>query len=323
MDEGPEGPLAGLVGATSQTITSEIGILVDYSKNMHKSIHKDRKVSVNDSKSTPEPEDPSVLAKSESLSYIPSTSRHVMRDMEGGAYTSQHIEGLAYRMAAKTLPTRTKREMQKRANSFPANMKLTPSRQRSSTAGQTHEHGVAYDVAHDTGTFAHRMSTAALRGPVSLFYNLANGFHNAPSFLLHDNTVRRRDNITGFGSGLKSSGKEFTLGLFDAFTGLVYQPYLGAAAGSATGISGGVVGLGKGIGKGLGGFVFKVGAAGLGIPGYTLKGIERQVEKRKDRMLKADILVVRLRQGIWEFGAVGEEDRKKVLEAYEKLEAET
>jgi hypothetical protein len=309
------------VGATSQTITSEIGIIVDYSKNMNKTIHKDRKATIHDGDSTPEPEDPSVLAKSESLTYVPSTARHVMRDMENAPYTSQHIEGLAYRMAAKTLPTRTKREMQKRANSWPATMKLTTSRQRTSTTGETH--GVVYDVANETGTFAHRMGAAALRGPVSLFYNLANGFHNAPSFLLNDNTVRRRDNITGFGSGLKLSGKEFTLGLFDAFTGLVYQPYLGAAAGSSSGISGGVVGFGKGVGKGLGGFVFKVGAAGLGIPGYTLKGIERQIEKRKDRMLKADILVVRLRQGIWEFGAVDEEERKKILAAYEKLVADT
>jgi len=313
--------MVGLMGAASQTITSELGIFVDYSKGMHKSIHKDRKTILHDEDSTPEPEDPAVLAKSESLTYIPSqaATRHVMQELEGGKYSSQHLEGLAYRMAAKTLPTRTKREMQKRATSWPTNMRIPTSHPTTTTTAQVQEHGVAYEVAQETGTFAHRAGAAALRGPVSLFYNLANGFHNAPSFLLHDNTVRRRSNITGIGSGIKTSGKEFTLGIFDAFTGLVYQPYLGAKSGSEHGFTGGVVGFSKGVGKGIGGFGFKIGAAALGIPGYTLKGIERQVEKRHDRTLKADLLVVRLRQGIWEFGGSSEEDKKVVLKAYDEL----
>ena len=43
--------------------------------------------------------------------------------------------------------------------------------------------------------------------PVAFFYQLANGFHNAPSFIFHDDTVRRRDNITGLGSGVKVAAK--------------------------------------------------------------------------------------------------------------------
>ena len=43
--------------------------------------------------------------------------------------------------------------------------------------------------------------------PVALFYNVANGFHNAPNFILNDDTVRRRDNITGFRSGVKVAAK--------------------------------------------------------------------------------------------------------------------
>jgi hypothetical protein len=43
--------------------------------------------------------------------------------------------------------------------------------------------------------------------PVALFYNLANRFHNGPSFFLNDYIVRRRDNITGFGSGVKVTAK--------------------------------------------------------------------------------------------------------------------
>lgn len=43
--------------------------------------------------------------------------------------------------------------------------------------------------------------------PVSLFYNLANGFHNAPSYLLNDQTIRKRGKITGLKSGVKVAGK--------------------------------------------------------------------------------------------------------------------
>lgn len=43
--------------------------------------------------------------------------------------------------------------------------------------------------------------------PVAVFYNVANGFHNAPNFMFNDHTVRKRDNISGFRSGVKVAGK--------------------------------------------------------------------------------------------------------------------
>lgn len=148
--------------------------------------------------------------------------------------------------------------------------------------------------------------------PVSFFYNLANGFHNAPYFLLNDPTVRRRSNITGFGSGLSAAGKELTLGLYDALSGLIIQPYIGAE-------SQGVIGFTKGIGKGVGGLVFKSGAAAFGVPGYSLKGVERMVQKRRDRGLKAHILATRMRQGLWEFGKVGAEEEEAILRKWGEL----
>ena len=54
--------------------------------------------------------------------------------------------------------------------------------------------------------------------PVALFYNLANGFHNAPNFLFHDNTVRRRDNITGFHSGVKVAAKVGSIQAIESLT---------------------------------------------------------------------------------------------------------
>lgn len=42
---------------------------------------------------------------------------------------------------------------------------------------------------------------------MAFFYNLANGFHNVPLYFFHDDTVRKRDKITGFGSGVRVAGK--------------------------------------------------------------------------------------------------------------------
>jgi len=125
--------------------------------------------------------------------------------------------------------------------------------------------------------------------------------------------VRRRDNITGFGSGCGVAAKEFSLSIVDAVSGVVTQPYRGAR-------KEGVVGFGKGIGKGIGGLVIKSGAAVFAIPGYTLKGLERGVEKRYDRDLKAQILAVRIRQGLGEFGKAGEEEKEEVVRRFREVQ---
>ena len=173
-------------------------------------------------------------------------------------------------------------------------------------------HGRVHDATLDTGHFAHSMVATGLRVPVSFFYNLANGFHNAPSFLLNDDTVRRRDNITGLGSGAKVASKEVVFGIFDGVTGLVTQPYWGAQ-------KDGVVGFGKGVGKGVGGLVFKTGAAAFGVMGYTLKGVEKQFEKRYSRGLKANIIAQRLKQGMREFGKASEEEKKEIVKRWKDV----
>lgn len=124
--------------------------------------------------------------------------------------------------------------------------------------------------------------------------------------------MRRRDNITGFGSGLKVASKEVVFGLYDGFTGLVTQPYIGAQKEGATGFA-------KGIGKGVGGLVFKTTAAAFGLPGYTLKGLEKQLEKRYSRGLKANLLVVRIKQGILAFERSSEEEREEIRRRWVEL----
>lgn len=109
-------------------------------------------------------------------------------------------------------------------------------------------------------------------------YNVANGFHNSPKHMFNDHTVRPRESITGLNSGLMVGGKAFGLGLYDAVTGLVTQPYRGYQE-AAPHIGRRVLGVSKGVGKGLGGLVLKSGAAVFGPPAYALKGLEREIER--------------------------------------------
>lgn len=135
-----------------------------------------------------------------------------------------------------------------------------------------------------------------------------------PSFLFDDHTVRRRDDITGLGSGLKVAGKEFALSSYEAISGIVVLPYKGAKESGAKG-------FGKGVIAGIGGIPFKAGAAVFALPGYTLKGAERQLEKRKDRPLRAKILQIRLQQGIAEFKHADQDVKDSILKRWRDLEA--
>lgn len=113
--------------------------------------------------------------------------------------------------------------------------------------GEKLERGRAYRVAHASGHFSVDLVKAGLKTPVAFFYNVANGFHNLPSYSFPGGSVRRRDEITGFASGLKVAGKEFTLGFYDAFSGLVLKPYRGARDEGVKGFGKGIVGAGRGL----------------------------------------------------------------------------
>ena len=60
-------------------------------------------------------------------------------------------------------------------------------------------------------------------------------------------------------------------------------------------------------------------AAVFGLPGYTLKGIEKQIEKRADRDLKAQLIQVRLKQGIAAFRQTTEEEKQKIIKTWKKI----
>lgn len=104
---------------------------------------------------------------------------------------------------------------------------------------------------------------------------LTQGFHNAPR-LYGDSTVRRPVRISGIRSGVHAGWHEWKYGWKDALTGLYIHPTRGVSEPPNP-----VVGFFKGCGIGIGGFVLKSTAAGIGPVAYTLKGVHREIQKRK------------------------------------------
>lgn len=169
-------------------------------------------------------------------------------------------------------------------------------------------HGKAFYFTRATGRFVADVSKAGAKAPISLFYNIANGFHNYPSYRLSIE-VRRRDEITGLGSGLRTAGKECAYGLYNAFTDMVTKPYKGAK-------EEGVRGFGKGVVHGGLSLVYNTGAAIFGLPGYTLKGIEKEFHKHHLTKLRAEVYLIRLRQGIAELQSTTEEEKAAVVKRW-------
>lgn len=181
------------------------------------------------------------------------------------------------------------------------------------TQGTAGEEGYVDQVAEGVGKSAQAIASA----PIDLSIALAQGFHNAPR-LYGDDTVRRPTRVTGIRSGLRAARSEFAFGIYDAWTGVVRLPYRGARHG------GGVEGFAKGVGMGVTGFGLKNIAAVVGPFGYTLKGIKKQVERRRQptkHVRRARILQgqeeVRLLEDAEEGGALA----KQVVRGWEVFQA--
>ena len=185
------------------------------------------------------------------------------------------------------------------------------------SAAGSDEH-IVQDLAEDAGAGFVKSGQALAKGqfqrrsdlvkadmittaPMDLSLAIAQGSHNAPR-LYGDTTVRTPIRITGFHSGLRAAGEEFTFGIYDGVTGLVLQPYHGAR-------EHGVLGFVQGVGKGVGGFVLKDLAAIFGPVGYTLKGVHKELVKNK----QPTALIRRSRklQGGKDLRALDEEQRRE------------
>ena len=156
-----------------------------------------------------------------------------------------------------------------------------------------------------TAKGVHRIIGAGLKSPMDFSVALSKGFHNAPK-LYGDDTVRKSDQVTDFRSGQKAAWKEFGYGLYDGISGLVTQPMKGAQKEGAAGFV-------KGIGKGIGGVVLKPGAGFFAIPGYTMKGVYKEMAKNFGSSVQNYIIAARTAQGYDEWNASSPEEKRDVV----------
>ncbi|EOO01223.1 putative glycosyltransferase family 28 domain-containing protein [Phaeoacremonium minimum UCRPA7] len=112
---------------------------------------------------------------------------------------------------------------------------------------------------------------------------------------------------------ISGAGKEFGLGWYDGVTGLVTQPWKGAQKDGASGFL-------KGIGKGMGGFIAKPGAGVLGILGYTMKGIHKEVQKLFGANVQNYIVVSRAAQGYEEWLQSSDIEKQDVIDRWRLIQ---
>lgn len=240
VDEGAEYPLVGAVAAVSGFASAVGTATSDYAERLRNSPGrgKTRRSNVDDTQE-------GVLSDPEEVK----TGEARLRKGPRGA-NQKDMEILARKMATKTLngaePVFLTPKLRR---------PVTGLHQKHKKAWRAHEggrNGRVFYITRVTGKYVGDLAAASARAPVAFFYNVANGFHNAPSNFWNVE-VRRRDEITGLGSGLKVAGKEFVLGFYDAFSGIVTKPYEDTKAR-------GIKGLGRGLLRGGFGICGNLGA---------------------------------------------------------------
>ncbi|KAF6798241.1 udp- transferase [Colletotrichum sojae] len=319
VDEGAEHPIIGLVAAVSGFFTAVGTATSDYSRrlrahperlsppaNSHDEVaQSERPKSVGGGTDTTATTDqkPDQSTDADTCTQ----DGHLQGVARANALTPAQMEALALKMATKSL-----RHPDPRVEL--AGLENAPEGRRKSSVltYQKGQRGRAYEVTRATGRYGLEVAKAGLKAPVAVFYNVANGCHNYPSYGPVSHDVRRRDEITGLGSGLKTAGKEAVLGTWEAFRDVVMRPYQGAK-------KEGLKGFGKGLWQGRRGFTYNLAAALFGLPGYTLKGIEKELSKHQTTKLKAEVLLIRLRQGINDFRSATPEEREEVIERWNKF----
>jgi UDP:flavonoid glycosyltransferase YjiC (YdhE family) len=166
-----------------------------------------------------------------------------------------------------------------------------------------------YDMLRQSGVHTSkglgRIAKAAVKAPMDISMGITKGFHNFPK-LWGDDTVRPQERVSDFKSGARAVGKEFSFGVYDGFTGLVTQPWRGAQ-------KEGTAGFLKGIGKGLGGFVAKPSAALMGVPGYMMKGVHKEVQKAFGNNVQNYIIASRVAQGYEEWLQSSDAEKEDVI----------
>lgn len=298
VDEGAEHPFVGMIASATGFVTAVAIASSDYSRAWKQRTGKES--------TEKDDTDESVTAEKDQAPIgpppLPSQPNSTL--LKHAPTTPSEMEMSARKMAKKSL--RSIEEFTPRIQRAPT---FHDKRKAEWEERERGRYGRRFFLVRKTGRFGAELAKAGLKAPVAFFWNTANGFHNFPSYGYAGIEVRRRDQIKGVGSGVQVAGKEFVLGLWDAFSGIVVQPYRGTR-------EEGVKGLGKGVWRGGKGFFCGIGAAVFGLPGYTLKGLERELSKRHLTKLKAEIILIRLRKSLMDYREATEEEHEAVIKAW-------
>ncbi|KAH7313551.1 hypothetical protein B0I35DRAFT_435429 [Stachybotrys elegans] len=285
VDEGAEHPVIGAVAAISGLVTSWGVAVGEFKRRV-----KERNEFLKNSKSHehipfPQPTAPAANHAEPTDNYlatIPVTA----------------IETFALKMAKKSL-----RDTELISTQTTSSPTLHQRHKASWKAKEQGRYGKHFYLTRAVGRLAVDVTRPVFQAPVAFCYNVANGCHNFPSYSFLTMDVRRRDEITGLGSGLRIAGTEVVLGVYDGVTRIVTSPYKQAK-------KEGTKGLAKGLYGGILCFVYGLGAATFGLPGYALKGLEKEISKHHLTKLDAEIFLIRIRHGLDELldSSVEEQD---------------
>ncbi len=141
----------------------------------------------------------------------------------------------------------------------------------------TSSHGISFhalyarslDVVSGASNGLTKIACAVVKSPMDLSLSLARCFHNAPK-LYGDRTVRPVDKVSGIRNGLRVTGKELRLCMYDGITGLITQPFQSVKAEGTSGVL-------KGVGRDIGGLLLKPNAGLWRVPAHTSKGVYMQM----------------------------------------------
>ncbi|KAI1758595.1 glycosyltransferase family 28 domain-containing protein [Hypoxylon sp. FL1150] len=298
VDEGAEGVVIGLI-ATASGFFTDVGVATtQYVRTL---------------KSRPGPREKRKLSPSRRARSSPASSR-TARDSDGHDFqldtnfTPRQLERLARRVAKKPpkdmsgLHEPPSRDEE--AREFESVTRLM--------SREIDEQGRLRHVYHASADYAADLGRAGLKAPVALFYNVANGFRNFPSYAFGIDDMRRRDEIVGLKTGVKVAGKELMYNFYEAVSGIILRPYKGAKRNGLKGLGKGILGAGWGL---VGG----VGAGIIGLPGYTLKGIEKELSKNRLTEHKAEVLLIRFREGLNDYQQATDAEKQEIVKRWKTL----
>lgn len=241
VDEGADDPLVGLASAFTGPMMDVATATFDYSHALrYRPKHPAHECSRRQSWLDPWDIDKVGSAGSNGTS--------INRRINPTTFSPREMELYAHKVARKSLKTNNAD-----IDTLIRQPSLYDKQKAAWHARERGRNGQLFYLTRATGRYAVELTKVGLKTPVSFFYNIANGFHNYPSCGYAGVEVRHRDQIIDLETGLMAAGKEFTLGIWEAFSGVVIFPYQSVHEEGAKGI-------GKGVWRGSKGFVSNLGA---------------------------------------------------------------